>query len=208
MTGGTFFEAADGDALQERLRRDRLAGRRRERAARADRVLHRRRRCAPAPRRGALDPLVRADAVTHDAKEVGDMEEKARQFNRSRCYRLASIFAAASIWAATALAAGGSPPSNEPAASNGPVAVHVQGHGDAAAPGNCPNDGIGSGRSSGGSSASAVRLEPLLTAGQGPGRRQRPGLLSSSEAALKPRSGSASTVGSSLSRKEPTCTPS
>jgi hypothetical protein len=95
--------------------------------------------------------------VTHDPKEVKDMQEKAREFNpRPLLIALAAIFAAASIWAATALAAGGSSPSSEPAASNGPFAVDVQqDNGDAAAPGNCPNDGNGSGGSSGGSSDSS-----------------------------------------------------
>ena len=99
------------------------------------------------------------------------MEEKARQFNpRPLLIALAAIFAAASIWAATALAAGGSSSSNEPAASNGPFAVDVQqDNGDAATPGNCPNDGNGSGGSSGGSSDSAVPARATPTRRQGLG---------------------------------------
>ena len=87
------------------------------------------------------------------------MEEKARQFNaRPLLIALATIFAVASIWAATALAAGGSSSSSEPAASNGgPLVVEVQqGNGDAAAPGNCPNDGSGSGGSGGSSDSSGT----------------------------------------------------
>ena len=49
------------------------------------------------------------------------------------------------------------PASSGPAASNGPFTVDVQqnDNGDAAAPGNCPNDGNDSGGSSGGSSDSS-----------------------------------------------------
>jgi hypothetical protein len=85
------------------------------------------------------------------------MQEKAREFNpRPLLIALAAIFAAASIWAATALAAGGSSPSSEPAAGNGPFAVDFQqDNGDAAAPGNCPNDGNGSGGSSDSSGTSS-----------------------------------------------------
>jgi hypothetical protein len=87
------------------------------------------------------------------------MEEKARQFNaRPLLIALATVFAAASIWAATALAAGGSSSSSEPAASNGgPFVVDVQRDtGDAAAPGDCPNDGSGSRGSGGGSDSSGT----------------------------------------------------
>ena len=85
------------------------------------------------------------------------MQEKAREFNpRPLLIALATIFAVAAIWAATALAAGGSSPSSEPAASNGPSVVDVQqDNGDAAAPGDCPDHGNGSGGSSGGSSDSS-----------------------------------------------------
>jgi hypothetical protein len=96
--------------------------------------------------------------VNHDPKEVKDMQEKAREFNpRPLLIALATIFAVAAIWAATALAAGGSSPSSGPAASNGPFPVDVQqnNNGDAAAPGDCPDHGNGSGDSSGGSSDSS-----------------------------------------------------
>ena len=67
QTGGTFFEAADGDALQGVYDETRLTGRGRDGAAGAHGRLHRRRGFPAAARRGALDALVRATPVTRQA---------------------------------------------------------------------------------------------------------------------------------------------
>jgi hypothetical protein len=130
---------------------------------------------------------------------VKDVEEKARAFNpRLLLVALAAIFAAVSIWAATALAAGGSSPSSTPATSDDPVAAYVQDdNGNAATPGDCPENGDSSGGSSGSSDSSSTDFgQPARALG----RRQRleARFLESSESTLRPRSGSAPTFGSSL----------
>ena len=165
-TGGTFFEAADGDALQGVYDEigSQVGVERSSASSRSSSPPPARSCCCSAGRSrrsGSGDSRDSSGPVPRETREeVMDMDATTSKFgSRALLAVVAALLAAAAIWATVGLAAGGgSSSSSDGATSGGDLAVYIQAQEDAppASGDDCPADG-GSGQDdgSGGDSGSS-----------------------------------------------------